>query len=131
VAVADGGDRHRGGEVQLHGHSGKLRAWRGEVEGALTCLPTVTRLQWRTVACCGGGLITEKEEEDVNNVCHNLGQLFEEEGGNGLTGQRQIERRGGCGIVHDWWGKTKMRLARCDSGDEVGWGSTGELARFH
>jgi hypothetical protein len=24
-----------------------------------------------------------------------------------------------------------MRPARCNSGDEVGWGSTGELAHFH
>jgi hypothetical protein len=45
-----------------------------------------TRCQWWTTARSGGDPITGKEEEDVNEVCHSLGQLFEEEGGKGLTG---------------------------------------------
>jgi hypothetical protein len=53
-----------------------------EAEGALTCLSTVTHLQWRTAARSSGGPITEKEE-DVNEVRHSLGKLFEEEGGKG------------------------------------------------
>jgi hypothetical protein len=91
VVAADGGDRHRGGEVQLlvfgelHGHSGKLRGMEVEVDGAPMCLSTVTHLQWRTAAWSGGGPITGKEEEDVNEVHHSLGQLFEEERGKGLT----------------------------------------------
>jgi hypothetical protein len=83
----------------------------------------VTRLQWQTAAGSGGGPITGKEKEDVNEVRHSLGQLFEEEGGMGITGRQRIGRRGGCGIVHDWREETKMRLARCDSGDEVGCGA--------
>jgi hypothetical protein len=78
-----------------------------------------------------GGPITGKEEEDVNEVHHSLGQLFGEERGKGLTGGRQIRWRGGCDTIHDRRGKTKMRPTRCDSDDEVGWGSTGELSRFH
>jgi hypothetical protein len=116
---------------ELHGYSGKLRGTKVEVEGALTCLSTVARLQWWTAAQSGGDLITRKEEGDVNEVRHSLGKLFEEEGGKGLTRQRQIEQRGGGGTVHDWLGKAKLRPARCDSDDEVGRGSTGELARFH
>jgi hypothetical protein len=93
VAVANGGGRHRGGEVQLsvfrelHGHSGKPQGVEVEVEGAPTCLSTVTHLQWRTAARSGGGPIPGKEEEYGNEVRHRLGQLFKEEGGKGLTGR--------------------------------------------
>jgi hypothetical protein len=59
-----------------------------EVEGAPTCLSTVARLQRRTTAWSGRDSITRKEEGDVNEVCHSLGQLFEEEGSKGLTGRR-------------------------------------------
>jgi hypothetical protein len=47
-----GGGRRRGSEVHLsvfgdlHGHSGKLRGMEVEVQRALMCLSTVTRLQW-------------------------------------------------------------------------------------
>jgi hypothetical protein len=40
------------------------------------------------MAWSGGDPITRKEEGDVNEVCHSLGQLFEEEGSKGLTGRR-------------------------------------------
>jgi hypothetical protein len=88
-------------------------------------------LQLRTVARCSGGPITGKEEGDVKKVHHSLGQLFKEEGSKGLTEQRRIKRRGGGGTIHDWRGKAKLRPACCDSGDMVGRGSTGDLARFH
>jgi hypothetical protein len=39
------------------------------------------------VAQSDGDSITRKEEGDVNEVCHNVGHLFEEEGGKGLTGR--------------------------------------------
>jgi hypothetical protein len=93
VAEADGGDRCRGGEVhlsvfeELHGHSRKLRGLEVEVQRAPTCLSTVTRLQRRIVVQSGSGPITGKEEEDVIEVHHSLGQLFMEEGGKGLTGR--------------------------------------------
>jgi hypothetical protein len=53
---------------ELHGYSGKLLGTEVEAKGAPTCLSMV------------------KEEGDVNEVCHSLGQLFEEEGSKGLTG---------------------------------------------
>jgi hypothetical protein len=108
-----------------------LRGVEVEADGASMCLSTVTHLQWQTAAWSGGGPITGKEEEDVNEVHHSLGQLFEEERGKGLTERQRIGWRGGCGTVHDWWGKTKMQPARCDFGDKVGWGSTRELACFY
>jgi hypothetical protein len=58
-----------------------------EKENCHTVPSTVGRLQWRTAVRSGGDPITGKEEGDVNEVRHNLGQLFEEEGGKGLTGQ--------------------------------------------
>jgi hypothetical protein len=79
----------------------------------------------------GDDPFTGKEEGYVNEVRHGLGQLFNEEGSKGLTRRRRIEWRGCGGTVHDRWGKAKMRPARRDSGDEVGRGSTGELAHFH
>jgi hypothetical protein len=39
------------------------------------------------VARSSGDPITKKEEGDVNEVCHDLGHLFEEEGSKGLTGR--------------------------------------------
>jgi hypothetical protein len=53
--------------------------------------------------------------------------------------QRSLQRREGAmaltgsggGTVHIRRGKVEMRSARCDSGDKVGCGSSGGLARFH
>jgi hypothetical protein len=73
---------------ELHGYSGKLQGVEVELEGALTCLSTVARLQWQTVVWSVGDPITGKEEGDVNEVHHSLGQLFEEERGKGLTRRR-------------------------------------------
>jgi hypothetical protein len=120
MAAVGSGDQRRGGEVQLsvvgelHMHSGKLRGVEVEAEGAPTCLSTVTHLQWRTAVRSSGGPITKKEE-DVNEVRHSLGQLFKEEGRKGHTEWQRIGWRGGCNTVHEQWGKSKMRPARCDS----------------
>jgi hypothetical protein len=47
----------------------------------------VAHLQWRTAPQSGDNTITRTEEGDLNEVRHNLGQLFKEEGGKGLTGR--------------------------------------------
>jgi hypothetical protein len=72
---------------ELHGYSGKLQGAEVEAEGAPTCLSTVAHLQWRTAAQSGDNTITRTEEGDLNEVRHNLGQLFKEEEGKGLTGR--------------------------------------------
>jgi hypothetical protein len=79
-------------------------------------LSPMARWWRRTAARRSDDLVTRKEEEDANEVRHGLGQLFEEQGVALFTTSGE---------------KAKMRPTRCDSGDEVGRGSTGELARFH
>jgi hypothetical protein len=72
VAAVDGGDRCRGGEVQLsvfgeiHGHSRKLKGVEVEAEGVPTCLSTVTHLRWRTAERSGGDPITK----NLSTVTH-------------------------------------------------------------
>jgi hypothetical protein len=58
-----------------------------EAEEILVKLSPMTRWWWRMVARRSDDSVTRKEEGDINEVCHGLGQLFEEEGSKGLTGQ--------------------------------------------
>jgi hypothetical protein len=110
---------------ELHGYSGKLRGVEVEAEGAPTYLSMVARRQWRTMAWRGGDLTIGNRGKWVRSVRH--GEEGEVEG---LTGGSEFCSEGGGGTVHNQRGKVKMRPTHYDSGDEVGWGSTGEILCF-
>jgi hypothetical protein len=72
---------------KLHWTLGWLPIVDEEAEEVPVRLSPMTRWWWRTAARRSDDLVIEKEEGDVNEVCHDLGQLFDEEGSKGPTGQ--------------------------------------------
>jgi hypothetical protein len=115
---------------ELHGALGQLLVVEGEVDMVRPGLSTTAMLLRQTAMVEPDDPTTRKGSKRVRLVRHPQDLLGEEGevGGPTVGSESAVSSRGIT--IHSQWGKFEMLPARYDSGDKVGWGSTGYLDCF-